>query len=137
MNWLLRLLKLKPQTQPAPKSSMRKTPDGIYEIRLVGVFSRNMLTQVQNIAVTLIDKGQKDLKILVLLNDFAGWRGGDDWDNIDFLMEYGQYISKIAAVGSAEIKENTLLFLLAGRRPGEVRFFTLDQVSQARAWLLG
>ncbi len=49
--------------------------------------------------------------------------------------EYDPYIEKIAVVAEANWKDQMLMYLGAGRRRAEVKFFFYDEGEDARDWL--
>ena len=116
-------------------ATARKEGGNLYVLRIGGVLNKATVDRIQAIAARDIERGTKGLKMLVLLSGFEGWRKGDEWGDIDFFASHGDSIVKIAAVGEAMWREEVLIFLLAGRRKGEVRYFLPDQETQARAWL--
>lgn len=133
MKWLSNLFGGGKATPVA--ATMRKEAGGLYVLRIGGVLNKATVDHIQAIAVQVIERGAKDLKLLVILGGFQGWRKGDDWGDVDFVASHGDDIARIAAVGDAQWKEEMLIFLLAGRRRADVRYFTPEQESQARAWL--
>ena len=83
------------------------------------------------------DARAADLKVLLILDDFRGWKRGDDWGDLDFFSRYEASIAKIAVVGEPRWEAETLLFLGAGRRKGRVQYFMPHFEGRARAWLAG
>jgi len=75
------------------------------------------------------------LKVLVMVEDFKGFERGADWGDISFLVKHDQQIEKIAIVADPKWEVETLSFAGAGFRQGQVKFFLLSQLAQARAWL--
>lgn len=137
MNWLMKLLGCG-GAKPAPETvaTVQKLPGNIYVLRLGGTLNKATLDRIQAIAAQDIERGAKELKLLVILNDFKGWRRGDDWGNIDFFAQYEAFITRIAVVGEAGREAETMAFLGANHRTGEVRFFTTGHEAEARAWLV-
>jgi hypothetical protein len=136
MTWLQSLLGGKETKPPAPTSSatVQREDGNVYVIRIGGVLNRGTTDRIQTFAVQDIARGV-NVKMLLILDGFQGWRKGDDWGDIDFFSRYEAGIAKIAAVGGEEWKTSTLLFLGAGHRTGEVRYFAPGQEAAARAWL--
>lgn len=137
MNWLKKLLGMEaPKPEPADAVSIRKISDSLYEIRIRGVLHKGALDRSESLVERDLAKGTSDLKALIILDNFKGWRKGDNWGDLDFFIRHGNAkISKIAVVGEAKWKDETLIFLLAGKRQGEVRYYTPGDEHQARAWL--
>jgi hypothetical protein len=75
------------------------------------------------------------VKVLVLVEDFKGFERGADWGDIAFLIKHDHQIDKIAIVADPKWEIETLTFAGAGFRQGQVKFFPMNQLAQARAWL--
>ena len=75
------------------------------------------------------------IKALVIVEEFEGFERGANWGDISFLVEHDRQIDKIAIVADPKWEIETLTFAGAGFRQGQVKFFPLNQLSQARAWL--
>jgi len=75
------------------------------------------------------------LKVLVMVEAFEGFERGADWGDISFLVKHDQQIEKIAIGADPKWEVETLTFAGAGFRQGQVKFFPLNQLAQARAWL--
>jgi len=137
MNWLKKLLGISdPETGPISTATLTKEAGNMYALRIGGKLSKSTVDHIQAVAAKDIERGAKDLKILVVLTDFLGWKGGADWGDINFFIQYESNISKIAVVGEARWEVETLAFLGAGRRTGQVKYFKTGQDVQARAWLV-
>jgi hypothetical protein len=136
MNWVKKLFGCHDE-KPGPISTatLKKEAGNFFVLRIGGKLSKATMDRVQAFAERYISKGQTDLKLLVILTDFCGWKGGDNWGDIDFFIQYESNISKIAIVGDAAWETETLVFLGAGRRTGQVRFFKTEQETLARTWL--
>ena len=74
------------------------------------------------------------MKLLVILEDFEGFERGANWGDISFLVKHDRQIERIATVADLKWESDALTFAGAGFRR-EVRFFPLNQLVQARAWL--
>jgi hypothetical protein len=136
MKWLKSLFGGKSrEAGPALVATVQKEAGNVYVLRIGGVLNKATLDRIQSIAAQDIARGAKDLKLLLILGDFRGWRRGDDWGDIDFFARHEASIARIAAVGDARWEDETLAFLAAGHRSGEVRFFETGREPQARAWL--
>jgi len=75
------------------------------------------------------------LKVLVMVEDFKGFERGADWGDITFLVKHDHQVDRIAIVADPKWEVETLTFAGAGFRQGQVKFFPLNQLAQARAWL--
>lgn len=135
MKWLQRFRKDKPR--PATPTTLVREPDGIYVMRVHGILNKASSDLVQAAAQRDIEAGARDLRLLILLEDFRGLKQGDDWGDIEFFVRYEAKLLRIAVVGDPRWEEDALVFLGAKRRTGEVRYFATGQEPTAREWLTG
>ena len=75
------------------------------------------------------------IKVLVMVEDFEGFERGADWGDLSFLIKYDHQIDKLAIVADPKWEIETLTLAGAGFRKGQVKFFPMNQLAQARAWL--
>ena len=75
------------------------------------------------------------VKLLVLLENFAGWERGEQWGDTDFFFSHGDDFEKVAVVGDPRWEAQVLAFTGAGMRKGPVKFFPETGEPEARAWL--
>jgi hypothetical protein len=54
---------------------------------------------------------------------------------MSFYFEHGEKITKIALVADARKKAELMMFLGEGIRPIPMKFFSPDQIEDARKWL--
>lgn len=140
MSWLTRILGWR---RGGAESSARNTttlvsgPKGIAELRIRGMVDKAIVNRVQEVAASDVARGRKDIKLLIILDDFRGWKRGDDWGDLTFFIEHGNVISQIAVVGDPKWEGDMMMFLGASRRTGAVRFFGPEGETQARRWLQG
>ena len=134
MNWLKRLLGMAPAA-PSVTATFRRESDGLYVLRIGGTLNKATLDNVQSLGQRAIEAGARNLKVLLFLEDFRGWKRGDDWGDLDFFARHEANVAKIAVVGDPRWEAETRLFLGAGRRHGEVRFFPEHFEGRARTWL--
>ncbi len=111
-----------------------KESDDLFVISIQGVFTFDDLKEVEKSAREQIDRSQK-VKLLVLAEDFTGWGKEGDWGDLTFFHEYDPSIEKIAVVAENNWKDQMLMYLGAGRRQAEVKFFFYDEEKDARDWL--
>ncbi len=111
-----------------------KESDDLFVISVQGIFTFDDLKEVEKSARQQIDRNQK-VKLLVLAEDFTGWGKEGDWGDLTFMYEYDSNIEKVAVVAEANWKDEMLMYLGAGRRQGEVKFFLYDEEEAARDWL--
>ena len=134
MNWFRKLFGKLP-APPSVMATFRKEPNGVYALRIGGTLNKATLDNIQAVARHNIEAGARDLKVLLLLDDFRGWKHGDNWGDLDFFSRYEEFIVKIAVVGEPRWEAETRLFLSAGRRHGQVRYFPPHYEGRARTWL--
>ena len=134
MEWLRKLMG-KAEPAPTVTATLRKEPGNLYVLNISGVLNKATVDNIQAVTARDIDGGADDLNILVVLQNFGGWKRGDNWGDIDFFAKYEQRIAKIAVVGDMRWETETQMFLAAGHRRGEVRYFAPGQEDAARAWL--
>ena len=111
-----------------------KESDDLSVISVQGIFTFDDLKEVEQSAREQIDRNQK-VKLLVLAEDFTGWGKEGDWGDLTFMYEYDPIIEKIAVVAEANWKDEMLMYLGAGNRQAQVKFFLYDQEKDARDWL--
>ena len=56
------------------------------------------------------------VKVLIRLDDFAGWEPGDQWGDVSFFFRHDADIEKIAIVGDLRWRDEMLVFLFADYR---------------------
>lgn len=136
MNWLNDLwARLKGKPKMTTTATLLKEPGGLYVLRILGVLTKSTTDQIQAVAKRDIDAGATDLNILIVLENFRGWKKGEDWSDISFFAQYESNFSRLAVVGEPRWEAETLMFLGAKRRTGEVRYFDTTQEAAARSWL--
>ncbi|MGR9071447.1 MAG: STAS/SEC14 domain-containing protein [Gammaproteobacteria bacterium] len=105
-------------------------------VGLRGTLRPAELRELQDLARDLIVNGKRP-RILVIVEDFEGWETREDWGDVDFLMEYGDDIAKIAIVGDERWREEAFLFTGKGLRTTAIEFFPSESLNEAEAWLAG
>ena len=70
---------------------------------------------------------------IAFMGRLEAWKG--EWGDLTFMYEYDSCIEKIAVVAEANWKDEMLMYLGAGRRQSEVKFFFYDEAKDARDWL--
>lgn len=115
-------------------TTMTIEADGTVVLRIQGVLSRADLAACEDEISPRIDAGEHPL-ILVLIEDFGGWRKGDDWVDSDFMFTRGERIGRIAIVGAGDKEDEMKAFTGAGLRPTPVGCF--ESEGEARSWLAG
>ena len=113
--------------------TVNKESDNLFVINVQGVLTFGDLKEVENKISEGIDRRQKT-KLLVLAEDFTGWGKEGDWGDLTFMHEADPHIEKIAVVAENNWKDQMLMYLGAGRRQAEVKFFFYDEEQDARNW---
>ncbi|MCK5191024.1 MAG: STAS/SEC14 domain-containing protein [Methylococcales bacterium] len=72
---------------------------------------------------------------LIILDNFTGWSKDQRWDEILFMQEHADQITKIAIVGDEKWKEEFYMFLGKSFRSTGIEFFPENQLEQATLWL--
>jgi len=106
----------------------------IYVLQVAGVLRKSEVDAVQSAAPKLFE-AVDSIKLLLVAENFEGWERGADWGDLSFFLRYGDRISKIAIVADAKWEAQFLMFAGAGFRKAPVKFFTNNQLAEARAWL--
>jgi len=114
--------------------SFTKASENFFVVSVEGILTFNELKEIQNNVSKAIDRS-REIKVLLLAENFSGWAKEGDWGNLEFLYEYDSYIKKIAVVTSEKWKDWLLTFLLAGMREASVESFPIGEEEKARNWL--
>jgi hypothetical protein len=109
-------------------------PNDICVLRISGTLKRAEFGASQEDLARKIDLGAKP-RLLAIAENFAGFERGADWDDLDFLLSHSGEIARIAIVAEPRWEVQALAFAGAGVRRAPVKFFTPDQLAEARAWL--
>lgn len=89
---------------------------------------------LQAAAAERIGKG-RDVRLLVVLENFQGWERSEAWGDVGFLVEHADDVAKMAIVGEERWKDDVFLFLGKGLRKTEIEFFSPSAVREAEAWV--
>jgi len=109
-------------------------PNDVCLLRVSGVLKRSEFDTRQDAMAREIEAGSKP-RLLIILENFEGWERGADWNDLDFLLSYGNEIAKIAIVGEQKWEPAALAFTGAGFRRTPVKFFPADRLTEARSWV--
>ena len=113
---------------------MNYEPDETCVLRISGILKRSEFGAQEKALARHIDSGSNPC-LLVILENFEGWEGGADWNDLDFYISHGRKISKIAIVAERRWEPLALAFAGAGVRRTPVTFFPPNELGQARGWL--
>ena len=113
---------------------MNYEPNDICVLRISGILKRSEFGAEEKALGSHIDTLLKPC-LLVILENFEGWERDADWNDLDFYISHGRKISRIAIVAEARWEALALAFAGAGVRRTPVKFFTPNELEQARTWL--
>ena len=114
---------------------MQYEPNDICVLRISGILKRSEFGAEESALARHIETGSNP-RLLVILENFEGWEGGVDWNDLDFYLSHGDKISKIAIVAEPRWETLALAFAGAGVRRAPVKFFPPNELEQARSWLV-
>jgi len=106
----------------------------VIRLRLSGLLTSADMTSLQKLALQLISQGMKP-RLLAILDNFQGWSRHDDWNEIEFLKEHGDDVTRMAVVGDDKWKDDIYLFVGKGFRTTEIEFFSSAALEQAEKWV--
>ncbi len=75
------------------------------------------------------------VRLLFVLDGFAGWDSQDNWSDLSFFVHHGDSIARIAIVGEERWRDLALMFAAADLRRAPVEFFGEMDLVNARLWL--
>ena len=75
------------------------------------------------------------VRLLFVLDGFAGWDSQDNWSDLSFFVHHGDSIARIAIVGDERWRDLALMFAAADLRRAPVEFFGEMDLVNARLWL--
>ncbi len=75
------------------------------------------------------------IRILILLEDFAGWERSEGWEDLSFAQKNDPFIEKMAIVGDPQWQDLVYAFTLKGLRPVPIEYFDAGEETRARDWL--
>jgi hypothetical protein len=111
--------------------------DNVFQVAFRGVLRK---TDLERCETELVAEMQRlgSVRLLFVLDDFAGWEPGDNWRDLTFYASYGDLIERIAIVGEEKWRSEALMFAGAGLRLAPVEFFAGPRASidEARVWLM-
>jgi len=114
--------------------AMEHERDNVFRMDLFGTLKKADFDRCQQrLATEMARIGP--VRLLIILNGFAGWDPDAPWNDLSFYMKHGDAIERIAIVGPNRWKSHMLMFAGAGLRQAPVEYFPPGTASEARAWL--
>ena len=106
--------------------------DDVVHVRISGTMQVDDQRALQRLVAATPGR---PLRVLVTLEDFAGWERSDAWaDEAGFLSDRAR-LARMAVVGDERWRDATLLFVGKGFRETEIAFFPEHARREAEAWL--
>lgn len=116
-------------------AAVEQDESGIWIVRISGFLRKDELDAIQATGIKAMNPDENARVLVVVEDDFSGWVGSEVWHDLTFLVEHGDRIEKIAIVGDARWETEMLMFTGAGFRRAPVKYFTRNQLAEARTWL--
>jgi hypothetical protein len=116
-------------------ATLRHENGDTYRMDITGVLRRRELDAVEENAADLIRRGAR-IRLLVVLDGFAGWEPGMSWRDMEFYIRHGDAIERIAIVGDETWRSEALMFASADLRKAPVEYFLPSELARAAAWLV-
>jgi len=115
--------------------TVEQDKSGVWVMRVGGAMRKAELDAVLSTVLKSLGP-QESIRLLAIVgDDFAGWVGGEVWNDMGFFDEHGDRVEKIAIIGDAKWESKMLMFACAGMRRAPVRYFAPGQLSEAYDWL--
>lgn len=116
--------------------SMQLESEKLAIVRVSGLLKKSDMDAMQADASKLLaQKPGARFGVLLIVEDFEGWEGEQNWGDMSFYAAHGDKMAKIAFVCDPKKEQDWFMFLGGGIRPSPVRYFPPDKVPQARMWL--
>jgi hypothetical protein len=106
----------------------------VISAKISGELGKSEVSQMQAAALQAIRRCGK-ISALFILDDFRGWKSGDDWGDVGFMTDHDKEIVKIAVVGEEGWRDMIYAFLAKGFRSAKIEYFLSGDLAKARAWL--
>jgi hypothetical protein len=116
------------------KDKITNEGDNLWVMRVSGLLKKSEVDAAQKYLWSQVSPGTK-VRQLVLLTNFAGWEKSEAWNDMSNLENHGDDFERIAVVGDSKWETEGLMFLGAGLRKTDIRFFPPEGENAARAWL--
>ncbi len=107
---------------------------GVLTLKINGRLTQAELASVQRAGDDIIGTGKK-LRVLVLLENFAGWERGGTWNDLECQAERDASIERMAIVGDPEWEDLASMFTAKGLRTFPIEYFEPARLAAAQTWL--
>lgn len=108
--------------------------DNAVAIKINGQLEAPELATFQQAILSLVS-GDKKWRVLLDLEDFGGWGGGEQWADVMVQLKFDPIVERMAIVGEPRWAETTTLFVGKGFRKFPIEYFDLAERARAEAWL--
>lgn len=115
-------------------ATLRRESGNTYRLSISGVLLRRDLEAAEQSAADAIRRDGR-IRLLVVLDGFAGWEPGMSWRDMAFYIRHGDAIERIAIVGDEAWRSEALMFAGADLRKAAVEYFPSSAMTRAAAWL--
>jgi hypothetical protein len=106
----------------------------IISAKISGELGKPEVTQIQARALDAIRRHGK-ISALFILENFQGWKSGDDWGDVTFMTDHDKEIVKIGVVGEERWRDFVYAFLAKGFRQAQIEYFLPGDLAKARDWV--
>lgn len=108
--------------------------DNLFVYRISGKLGKAEYQAAQG-QIEGVIKTHGKVRILVILQGFAGWERAPGWEDLSFPQRNDPYLEKMAIVGDPQWQDLVYAFTLKGLRRVPIEYFATAEESRARAWL--
>ena len=114
--------------------TVRHERENVYRVEVQGLLRSSEFVECQGV---LRDEIRRvgPVRLLFVLEAFAGWEPNDDWRDLSFYVSHGDAIERIAIVGDERWRSESLMVAIADLRKAPVEFFSPARLAGARDWL--
>ena len=116
-------------------AKVHRETNGVWVVQIAGALRKEELDAVQAHWIKAAAPDDEGKILVMVAEDFAGWVGGEVWNDMSFFTAHADRVGKIAIVGDAEWQDKMLMFAGAGFRRAPVKYFPRNQLALARIWL--
>jgi hypothetical protein len=116
--------------------TMSNEGDNLFRVEIRGTLQKPDFDRCAQELKDQIDR-VGPVKVLFVLDQFAGWGATERWNDLSFYSTHGDRIQRIGIVGDERWRSETLMFAGAGVRNAPVKFFPAGYAAVAQAWLAG